>query len=128
MTAAQRRPSPEEVGAAVGVLKLLADPTRLAILAMLEGRELPVGAIAQALERPVPAVSQHLAKLRAHGLVVARRDGSSVRYSQPDEHVGRLVTDALHHAEHLLHETPPHHVPRTHPPARGVASAAWQHG
>jgi DNA-binding transcriptional ArsR family regulator len=103
-------PSAEEVAAAVAVLKLLSDPTRLAILAMLDGCELPVGAIAAALDRPVPAVSQHLAKLRAHGLVVARREGSSVHYGQPDVHVARLVTNALHHAEHLLHETPPHHA------------------
>lgn len=106
-----RLPDPAEVDAAASVLKLLADPTRLAILAMLDDRELAVGAIAEALERPLPAVSQHLAKLRAHGLVVARRDGSSVRYRQPDAHVARLVANALQHAEHLLHELPPHHAP-----------------
>ena len=88
-----RAATPAEVIAATGVLKLLADPTRLAMLAMLDGRELTVSAIAAALERPVPAVSQHLAKLRAHGLVVARRAGS-----------------ALQHAEHLLHDSPPHHL------------------
>jgi DNA-binding transcriptional ArsR family regulator len=107
---APRVPSADEIGTAAAVLKLLADPTRLAILAMLDGRELPVGTIAAALDRPLPAISQHLAKLRAHGLVVARRDGSSVHYGQPDEHVARLVANALHHAEHLLHATPPHHA------------------
>jgi DNA-binding transcriptional ArsR family regulator len=59
----------------------------------------------------VPAVSQHLAKLRAAGLVVARREGTSVRYSQPDEHVAALVTNVLQHAEHLLYANPPHHRP-----------------
>ena len=103
-------PTGSEIDVAADVLKLLADPTRLAILAMLDGAELPVGAIAEALGRPLPAVSQHLAKLRARGLVLARRDGSSVRYSQPDEHVARLVTNALQHAEHVLHDTPPHHA------------------
>lgn len=102
--------TPAEVDAAVVVLKLLADPTRLAILAMLARDELAVGAMAERLGRPVPGVSQHLAKLRAHGLVVARRAGSSVHYSQPDEHVARLVTNALQYAEHLLHDTPPHHT------------------
>lgn len=110
MTAAPQQPSAAEIAAAADVLKLLADPTRLAILAMLDGRELPVGAIAAALERPVPAVSQHLAKLRAHDLVATRREGSSVHYRQPDAHVARLVTNALQHAEHLLHEKPPHHA------------------
>ena len=105
-----RPPSAAEVSVAVDVLKLLADPTRLAILAMLERAELPVGVIAERLERPVPAVSQHLAKLRAHNLVVARRDGSSIHYSQPDAHVARLVANALQHAEHLLHDVPPHHA------------------
>ena len=101
----------DEVARAVEVLRLLADPTRLRILVLLQGAELRVGDLAAELDRPVPAVSQHLAKLRAAGLVVARREGTSVRYSQPDEHVAALVTNVLQHAEHLLYANPPHHRP-----------------
>ncbi|MHB1010768.1 MAG: ArsR/SmtB family transcription factor [Propionibacteriaceae bacterium] len=94
---------------AVEVLKLLADPTRLAILALLDGAELSVGAIAAQLNRPVHGVSQHLAKLRSGRLVSTRRDGTSIIYTQADEHVAALVTNVLHHTEHLLYDRPPHH-------------------
>ncbi len=107
----QTRDRADEVARAVEVLRLLADPTRLRILVLLQGAELTVGELARELGRAVPAVSQHLAKLRAAGLVVARRDGTSVHYSQPDEHVAALVTNVLHHAEHLLYANPPHHRP-----------------
>ena len=102
-------PHPRDLQQAVDVLKLLADPTRLAILAMLDGVELPVGEIAQTLDRPAPAISQHLAKLRSGNLVTTRREGTSIFYSQPDTHVAALVANALLHSEHLLYERPPHH-------------------
>lgn len=94
---------------AVEVLRLLADHTRLAVLAMLEGTEMSVTAIADALARPVPAVSQHLAKLRAGHLVIARRDGSTVFYAQANEHVAALVTNVVQLVEHALYPDPPHH-------------------
>ncbi|TQL02313.1 DNA-binding transcriptional ArsR family regulator [Cellulomonas sp. SLBN-39] len=102
-------PPDVELAHAVDVLRLLADRTRLAVLAMLDGTEMSVTAIAEALDRPVPAVSQHLARLRAGRLVTARRDGTTVWYGQPDEHVAALVTNVLQHTEHALYETPPHH-------------------
>ncbi|NLF05297.1 MAG: winged helix-turn-helix transcriptional regulator [Actinomycetales bacterium] len=94
---------------AVEVLRLLADRTRLAILAMLDGTEMSVGAIAEALDRPGPAISQHLARLRAGRLVTSRREGTVVHYGQPDEHVAALVKNVLQHTEHELYESPPHH-------------------
>lgn len=109
MEAGSRHASADELARAVEVLRLLADRTRLEVLALLDGAELSVSDLASALGRPLPAVSQHLAKLRAGRLVSARRDGVKVLYSQPDEHVAALVTNVLHHAEHLLYETPPHH-------------------
>lgn len=45
-----------------------------------------------------PVVSQHLGKLRLADLVVTRRDGRWVAYAVVDEHVRRLVTEALHAA------------------------------
>ena len=98
-----------EIDYAVSVLRLLGDPTRLAILTLLEGEELASGVIAETLGRPAPAVSQHLAKLKAGNLVVSRRDGAAVLYSQPSPHVAALVTNVLQHAEHALYEVPPHH-------------------
>ncbi|NNU27084.1 ArsR/SmtB family transcription factor [Isoptericola sediminis] len=107
---AERSAPPDaELDRAVEVLRLLADRTRLAILVMLDGTEMSVGSIATTLDRPVPAVSQHLARLRASRLVTSRRDGTTVYYGQPDEHVAALVANVLHHTEHLLYEVPPHH-------------------
>lgn len=107
------RPAPlppgEDLDHAVEVLRLLADRTRLAILALLDGTELSVTAIAAAVERPVPAVSQHLARLRLGGLVTTRRAGTTVFYGQPDEHLAALVANVLQHTEHVLYPEPPHH-------------------
>ncbi|WP_240643988.1 ArsR/SmtB family transcription factor [Antribacter gilvus] len=77
----QRTTTPDaDLDHAVQVLRLLADRTRLAILAMLDGTEMSVTAIAETLDRPTAAVSQHLAKLRAGHLVTARRDGTTIYY------------------------------------------------
>ncbi|PFG42596.1 ArsR family transcriptional regulator [Isoptericola jiangsuensis] len=94
---------------AVEVLRLLADRTRLAILVMLDGTEMSVSAIADTLGRPTPAVSQHLARLRAGHLVTSRREGTTIFYAQQDEHVAALVTNVLQHGEHVLYPSPPHH-------------------
>jgi DNA-binding transcriptional ArsR family regulator len=57
------------------------------------------------------AVSQHLAKRRLAGLVADRRQGSFIYYSVADDHVTRLLADAVAHAagdpaaaEPLLHQ------------------------
>ncbi|GAA4687622.1 ArsR/SmtB family transcription factor [Promicromonospora umidemergens] len=106
----QRTTTPDaDLDHAVQVLRLLADRTRLAILAMLDGTEMSVTAIAETLDRPAAAVSQHLAKLRAGHLVTARRDGTTIYYGQPDAHVAALVTGVLQHTEHVLYDVPPHH-------------------
>ncbi|MGG5753504.1 ArsR/SmtB family transcription factor [Zafaria sp. Z1313] len=102
-------PGDAELGQSVEVLRLLADRTRLALLALLDGRELSVGALCGELDRPAPAVSQHLAKLRAAGLVASRREGTSVFYTQPDEHVALLVANVVQYAEHVLDADPAHH-------------------
>lgn len=94
---------------AVDVLRLLADRTRLSILALLADGDRSVGAIADTLGRPAPGVSQHLAKLRAGGLVTTRRDGTTIYYGLANEHVATLVANVLQHTEHTLYPIPPHH-------------------
>lgn len=49
-----------------------------------------------------PAVSRHLARLRMSGLVTTRKEGRRVIYALPDGHLRRLVTEALHIADHRL--------------------------
>lgn len=105
----ERIPASAEIDVATRVLKLMADRTRLSILALLHDGEMTVTAIAEALDRPVPAISQHLAKLRMADMVQTRKEGTSAFYSQPDVHLSNLVTNALHFAEHRLYPQPPHH-------------------
>ncbi len=62
-------------------LKLLADRTRLSILALLKERELCVCEIVEILETTQPNISQHLRKLKSAGLVSEARRGQWVYYS-----------------------------------------------
>ncbi|MDO0930343.1 metalloregulator ArsR/SmtB family transcription factor [Streptomyces sp. DG2A-72] len=65
---------------AVAVLKAVADPSRYRLLWALSREELPVSRLAELLGAHVAATSQHLAKLRAAGLVTSRRDGTRIYY------------------------------------------------
>ncbi len=96
---------------AVEVLRILADPTRLRIAALLLDRELSVSELAEQVGRPVPGVSQHLAKMRLAHLVATRREGTTVHYRIVDEHIRQLVLDTTRHVEHLICDRPAHHEP-----------------
>jgi DNA-binding transcriptional ArsR family regulator len=65
---------------AVAVLRAVADPSRFHLLWVLSGRELPVSELARMLGAHVAATSQHLARLRAAGLVTTRREGTRIYY------------------------------------------------
>ena len=60
--------------------RALGDPTRLRLVALLSQGELCVCHLHTALGLPQPAVSRHLAVLRAAGLVASRRHGTWVHY------------------------------------------------
>ena len=70
-------------------LKLIADPNRLRILALLTRGERCVCDIETPLDLPQNLTSHHLAALKRAGLVRDRRDGKWVYYS--------LDADALDH-------------------------------
>jgi DNA-binding transcriptional ArsR family regulator len=59
----------------VGVLKALAHPVRLRILAMLRGGELCLCQMTAVLDLAASTVSAHLADLKRAGLVGERKDG-----------------------------------------------------
>jgi len=63
------------------VLDALGDPTRRAVLEVLEGGAKPVGEIARQLPVSRPAVSQHLRVLKEAGLVRDRKEGTRRLYS-----------------------------------------------
>ena len=69
------------------VLKVLSSPRRLDILHCLAEEPMEVGRLAAELGISQPNVSQHLAVMRAAGLVDAVRDGREIRYSLADPEV-----------------------------------------
>ncbi|MFB9962430.1 ArsR/SmtB family transcription factor [Sinosporangium siamense] len=82
------------VDAIVDVLKAVADPTRFQILHAVSIEEYGVSQLAEKVGAHVAAVSQHLAKLRAAGLVLSRRDGTRIFYRAANSHVAGLLTEA----------------------------------
>lgn len=67
--------------AAAALLKSLANPHRLLILCVLGEGELPVGALNERVALSQSALSQHLAVLRAEGLVSTRRESQTIHYA-----------------------------------------------
>ncbi len=72
---------------AAAFLKALSHEGRLMILCHLTGGEKTVTEIEDLLSLRQAAVSQQLARLRAEGLVSARRDGKAIHYSIRDPKV-----------------------------------------
>lgn len=104
-------PTAAQVDRAVELLKLVADPTRLRIMWALLHGEHAVNELADHVGAQPAAVSQHLAKLRLARLVRTRRDGTHIFYVAENDHVRRLVEESLFHADHVLHDLPPHRAP-----------------
>lgn len=95
-------PTDSQVGEAVDTLKLIADPTRLRILWALLHGEHSVNHLADHVGAQPSAASQHLAKLRLAHLVRTRREGTHVFYVAQNDHVRRIVEEALSHADHVV--------------------------
>lgn len=81
------------------MFKVLSDPTRIAILYLLNGGELNVGTIAAQLNMEQSAVSHQLKTLKAARLVKSRREGKNVIYSQIDEHIYKVLEQVIQHAQ-----------------------------
>jgi DNA-binding transcriptional ArsR family regulator len=102
------QPTGEQARAAADVLRLLADPTRLQLLAALVTADRDVTELTALTDVPRPAVSQHLGKLRLGGLVESRAEGRRRIYAVRNGHVRRLLTETLAHADHLVSGLPDH--------------------
>ena len=72
---------------AAGIARALADPKRLCVLEQLAGGERSVSDLSGAAGCQIPNMSQHLSVLRSAGLVVSRREGSTVFYRLADARV-----------------------------------------
>lgn len=76
----------------------LADPTRLRLLNLMNGREVCVCYFVEILGQSQPKISRHLAYLRRAGLVEARREGKWMHYKiVAPRHIGtaRILSEAL---------------------------------
>jgi DNA-binding transcriptional ArsR family regulator len=80
---------------AAELLNAMASPKRLAILCNLVGCERPVTELVEMVGLSQPALSQHLAKLRALKLVQTRRQGNVIHYSLASPEV-EAVLNTLH--------------------------------
>ena len=70
---------------AAALLKTMANPQRLRVLCLLLDGDLNVRQINQQMpDLSQSALSQHLAKLRAEGLVDTQRQSQTICYSLPD--------------------------------------------
>jgi DNA-binding transcriptional ArsR family regulator len=76
-------------------LALLADPTRVRLLALLEQHEQNVQELSDAVTSTPQNVSRHLGILHRSGIVARRREGTSVYYSLVDYSACRLLEQAL---------------------------------
>ena len=80
---------------AVGLLKMLSNPTRLMVLCALVSHEHTAGELEELAGLSQSAVSQHLARLRAENLVTTRRDGQKIYYALNDNNARRII-ETLH--------------------------------
>ena len=80
---------------AADFLKALAHENRLMILCILSQGEKSVSELERMLDLRQPTVSQQLARLRADGLVAARREGKTIYYSVASPEA-RIIVGAVY--------------------------------
>lgn len=76
---------------AAGLLKNLANSSRLLVLCALVNREHTAGELEKVVGLSQSAVSQHLARLRHEGLVTTRRQGQKIYYALANTDVKRIL-------------------------------------
>lgn len=81
----------ESAGRAATLLRLLANEKRLMIVCQLADGELAVGDIQSRIGLSQSALSQHLALLRAEGIVATRREGQAIFYRLDDPAAMRVI-------------------------------------
>ncbi len=85
----------EHAGNAAQLLKSLANEKRLMVLCLLVDGEHSVGELNAELDLSQSALSQHLAVLRADGLVTTRREAQTIYYSLAAGSAQRII-ETLH--------------------------------
>lgn len=78
-------------GEAAQLLALMANSRRMLVLSNLVGGERSVGELATIAGLSPSALSQHLGKMRALGIVTTRRDAQTIYYSLAGHEVQALL-------------------------------------
>ena len=86
---------------AARTLRVLAHADRIKMIEMLIGERLSVGALAELVNLPAAAVSQHLNMMRAHGIVEAQREGRMVFYKVVSPQALYLIECLRNHRNEL---------------------------
>lgn len=89
----------DSLSLAAAMFNALGNNTRLAIMLALSKKPCCVHDIVHCLDASQPTVSQHLRILRAADLVETTRKGREIIYAVKDQHVARIVRDAIKHAQ-----------------------------
>ena len=92
-------PPKETLEAAGELLRALAAPVRIAIVLQLLESGRCVHELVEALGVTQPLISQHLRVLKAAGVVRGARSGREVLYELVDDHLARIVVDAVDHVQ-----------------------------
>jgi ArsR family transcriptional regulator, virulence genes transcriptional regulator len=92
LSATELKAMQANAGEAAEMLRLLSNEARLMVLCQLGAGEKSVGELNALVGLSQSALSQHLAKLRAEGLVATRREAQTIYYRITDERVSRLVS------------------------------------
>jgi ArsR family transcriptional regulator len=85
---------PELLTRAADTIRVLGHPDRLKIVEVLEVGDASVSEIQEKVGLSQPIVSQHLSRLKAHGIVEPTRDGQHMIYSLVEpkvEHILRCI-------------------------------------
>lgn len=95
----QRAVTAAQLDAAALTFDLLSVPARLHLVWLLAVDELDVTTLAETTGATIPATSQQLAKLRAAGVVSARREGRRQLYRVDDPHIISVIAQMFGHIE-----------------------------
>ncbi len=74
------------------LLNVMSNAARLHVLTILLAGEMGVGQLASLVDLSQSALSQHLGKLRAAGLVKTRRDAQAIFYSVKSDKVAAVLS------------------------------------
>ena len=86
-----------QLDVAAATFDILSVPARLNLVVILSAGEYDVSTLAERSRQAIPATSQQLAKLRAAGVVAARREGRRQLYRVDDPHILTVIEQMFKH-------------------------------